>query len=40
MRNKHSMNVLILYYSRTGNTCKLAEKREEGVRSVEGVDAL
>ena len=34
------MNVLILYYSKTGNTRKLAEHVRDGVRSVEGVDAL
>ncbi len=34
------MNVLILYYSKTGNTRKLAEQVAEGVGSVEGVDAL
>jgi NAD(P)H dehydrogenase (quinone) len=34
------MNILILYYSKTGNTRKLAEQIAEGVGSVEGVDAL
>jgi NAD(P)H dehydrogenase (quinone) len=34
------MNVLILYYSKSGNTRKLAEQVAEGVRSVAGVDAL
>jgi NAD(P)H dehydrogenase (quinone) len=34
------MNVLILYYSKTGNTRKLAEKVAEGVRSVSGVEAV
>lgn len=33
------MQVLVLYYSRTGNTKKLAEAVAEGVRR-EGVDCL
>lgn len=34
------MQVLILYYSKGGNTRKLAEKIAEGVNSVAGVHAL
>lgn len=34
------MQVLILYYSKGGNTRKLAEQVAEGVRSVSGVEAL
>lgn len=34
------MQVLILYYSKGGNTKKLAEKIAEGVNSVSGVTAL
>lgn len=34
------MQVLILYYSKGGNTRKLAEKIVEGVNSVSGVQAL
>ncbi len=34
------MQVLILYYSKGGNTKKLAEKIAEGVNSVQGVSAL
>lgn len=34
------MQVLILYYSKGGNTRKLAEKIAEGVNSVAGVQAL
>jgi NAD(P)H dehydrogenase (quinone) len=34
------MNVLILYYSKGGNTRKLAEKIAEGVNSVAGVQAI
>lgn len=34
------MHVLVLYYSKTGNTRKLAERVAEGVRSVSGVDAM
>ena len=34
------MQVLILYYSRTGNTRKLARAVSEGVESVEGVHCL
>lgn len=34
------MRVLILYYSRTGNTEKLAEKIAEGVKAVNGAEAL
>jgi NAD(P)H dehydrogenase (quinone) len=34
------MQVLVLYYSKGGNTRALAEAVAEGVRSVEGVDAL
>lgn len=34
------MNVLVLYYSKGGNTRKLAEKVAEGVKSVSGVEAV
>jgi NAD(P)H dehydrogenase (quinone) len=34
------MYVLILYYSKSGNTGKLARFVEEGVQSVHGVDAI
>ncbi|MBN2378432.1 NAD(P)H-dependent oxidoreductase [candidate division WOR-3 bacterium] len=34
------MQILILYYSRSGNTRKLAEAITQGVNEVEGVDAL
>ena len=34
------MYVLILYYSKSGNTGKLARFVEEGVQSVPGVDAI
>ena len=34
------MYVLVLYYSKSGNTRKLAEYVAEGVRSVPGVDAF
>ncbi|NIM97782.1 MAG: flavodoxin family protein [candidate division Zixibacteria bacterium] len=34
------MQVLVMYYSRTGNTKKLAEEIAKGVRQVEGVDCL
>lgn len=34
------MQVLILYFSKGGNTRKLAEKVAQGVNEVEGVDAL
>ncbi len=34
------MQVLILYYSRGGNTLKLAERIAEGVNSVSGVQAI
>jgi len=34
------MYVLVLYYSKTGNTRKLAEKIAEGVNSVSGVEAV
>jgi NAD(P)H dehydrogenase (quinone) len=34
------MQVLVLYYSRTGNTHKLAQAVSEGVESVEGVRCL
>ena len=34
------MYVLVLYYSKTGNTLKLAEQVAEGVRSVSGIQAL
>ncbi|MGC8659508.1 MAG: flavodoxin family protein [Desulfomonilaceae bacterium] len=34
------MNVLVLYYSKTGHTRKLAEKIAEGVKSISGVDAV
>jgi len=34
------MNVLVLYYSKGGNTRKLAEAIAEGAGSVEGVEAV
>jgi NAD(P)H dehydrogenase (quinone) len=34
------MNILILYYSKSGNTKKLAEVISEGVKSVKDVDYL
>ena len=34
------MNVLVLYYSKTGHTRKLAEQIAEGVKSVSGVEAV
>ncbi|MFH1336398.1 MAG: flavodoxin domain-containing protein, partial [Candidatus Zixiibacteriota bacterium] len=34
------MQVLILYYSKGGNTRKLAERITEGVNSVSGVEAF
>jgi len=34
------MQVLILYYSRTGNTKKLAEEIGKGVAEVEGVKCV
>ncbi|HEC81244.1 MAG TPA: flavodoxin family protein [Thermoplasmatales archaeon] len=34
------MQVLIMYYSRTGNTKKLAEKIAQGVKKVEGVNCV
>jgi NAD(P)H dehydrogenase (quinone) len=34
------MNVLVLYYSKGGNTRKLAEAIAEGVRQVDGVEAV
>lgn len=34
------MNVLVLYFSKTGNTRKLAEFVAEGVQSVSGVEAV
>jgi NAD(P)H dehydrogenase (quinone) len=34
------MQILILYFSKGGNTKKLAEAIEKGVSAVEGVDAL
>lgn len=34
------MYVLVLYYSKGGNTRKLAEQVSEGVRSTEGVDVV
>lgn len=34
------MQILVLYYSKGGNTRKLAEKIAEGVNGVEGVSAL
>ena len=34
------MNVLVLYYSKGGNTRKLAEAVAEGVGQVDGVEAL
>ncbi|RKZ33863.1 flavodoxin family protein [bacterium] len=34
------MQVLVLYYSRTGNTKKLAESIADGVRKVDGVDCI
>ncbi|MCM8783674.1 MAG: NAD(P)H-dependent oxidoreductase [Candidatus Omnitrophica bacterium] len=41
MKNKRGkMQVLVVYYSRTGNTKRLAEEIAKGVREVEGVDCL
>ena len=34
------MNVLVLYYSKGGNTRKLAEAITEGINQVEGVEAI
>lgn len=34
------MQVLVMYYSRTGNTKKLAEEIAKGIGQVEGVDCL
>jgi len=34
------MQILVLYFSKSGNTRKLAEKITEGVNEVEGVEAL
>ena len=34
------MKVLVLYYSKTGHTRKLAEQIADGVKSVSGVDAV
>ena len=34
------MQVLVMYYSKSGNTKKLAEEIAKGVRQVEGVDCL
>ena len=34
------MQVLVMYYTRSGNTEKLAQAVAEGVRQVEGVDCL
>jgi NAD(P)H dehydrogenase (quinone) len=34
------MQILVLYYSKGGNTRKLAEKIAEGVEQAEGVKAL
>ena len=34
------MHVLVLYYSRSGNTKKLGEAIVQGVGEVEGVDCL
>jgi NAD(P)H dehydrogenase (quinone) len=34
------MYVLVLYFSRGGNTRKLAEQVAEGIKSVSGVDAV
>jgi len=34
------MQVLIIYYSKTGNTKKLAEYIAEGVRKVEGINCI
>ncbi|MBM4271199.1 MAG: flavodoxin family protein [Deltaproteobacteria bacterium] len=34
------MQVLVMYYSRSGNTKKLAEEIAKGVRGVEGVNCL
>ncbi|MBW2154546.1 MAG: flavodoxin family protein, partial [Deltaproteobacteria bacterium] len=34
------MNVLVLYYSKGGNTRRLAEAVAEGVEQVDGVDAV
>jgi NAD(P)H dehydrogenase (quinone) len=36
----NEMQILILYYSKSGNTRKLAEKIAEGVNGVDGVNAL
>ena len=34
------MNVLVVYYSKTGNTRKLAEQVAEGVNSISGFEAV
>ena len=34
------MQVLVMYYSRTGNTKKLAEHVAEGVKEIDGVDLV
>jgi NAD(P)H dehydrogenase (quinone) len=34
------MHVLVLYYSKSGNTRKFADLVEEGVKSISGVDAV
>ena len=34
------MKILILYYSKGGNTLKLAERIAEGANSVSGVEAF
>jgi len=37
---RYDMRILVLYYSKTGNTKRLAEACAEGVREVEGVEAV
>ncbi len=34
------MQVLVMYYSRTGNTKKLAQQIAQGVQAVEGVKCV
>jgi NAD(P)H dehydrogenase (quinone) len=34
------MQVLVMYYTRSGNTKKLAEHMAKGVQEVDGVDCL
>ena len=34
------MKILITYYTKTGNTKKLAQAIEQGVKQVEGIDCL